>query len=118
MIVKSWFRKLAFRVLKFNNCDPDFGWAEGIPMKHTISRFVGLVLFVALLVGAPLLSAREHDKYKDPDKNKACDGDRDKDDRHCGAVSMPDSHGGPLLVLSAGALGAAMLIQRRRKIAS
>jgi len=32
-------------------------------MKLATNRFVGLVLFVALLVGAPLLSAK--DKHKD-----------------------------------------------------
>ena len=79
-------------------------------MKHTFNRFAGLVLFVALLVGPPLLSAGKHDH--DHDK---CEGKK-WDDRPC--VSAPDSHAGPLLVLTAGVLGAAMLVQRRRKIAS
>jgi hypothetical protein len=33
-----------------------------------------------------------------------------------GSVKVPDSHGGPLLALTAAVLGAAMLVPRRRKI--
>jgi MYXO-CTERM domain-containing protein len=84
-------------------------------MKHAINRFSGLVLLAALLVGAPLLSAKDRDN----DNHKICrDRDGDRDDRGCAAVPVPDSHGGPLLVLTAGILGAALLVQRRRKIAS
>ena len=84
-------------------------------MKHAISRFAGLVLLSTLLVGAPLLSAKRNDN--DRDKNDR-DGD-EKCEKHEGnCIKVPDSHGGPLLVLTAGALGAAMLVQRRRKIAS
>ena len=80
-------------------------------MKLETNRFVGLVLFVALLVGAPLLSAK--------DKDKICrDRNGDRDDRGCAAVPVPDSYGAPLLALTAGVLGAAMFVQRRRKIAS
>jgi MYXO-CTERM domain-containing protein len=80
-------------------------------MKLATSRFVGLVLFVALLVGAPLLSAK--------DKDTICrDRNGDRDDRGCTAVPVPDSDGAPLLALTAGVLGAAMFVQRRRKIAA
>jgi len=82
-------------------------------MKLATNRYVGLVLFVALLVGAPLLSAK--DKHND----KICrDRNGDRDDRGCAAVPVPDSYGAPLLALTAGVLGAAMFVQRRRKIAS
>jgi MYXO-CTERM domain-containing protein len=80
-------------------------------MKLATNRFVGLILFVVLLVGAPLLSAK--------DKDKTCrDRNGDRDDRGCAAVPVPDSYGAPLLALTAGVLGAAMFVQRRRKIAS
>jgi MYXO-CTERM domain-containing protein len=79
-------------------------------MKSAVNRFAGLVLFVALLAGTPLLFAKS--------KGPCRDRDGDKDDRGCRSVSMPDSHGGPLLALTAGALGVAMLVQRRRRIAS
>jgi hypothetical protein len=58
-------------------------------MRQSTGRFAGLLLFVALLVGAPLLSAK--------DKKEDCD--KDRDDRPC--VTAPDSHGGPLLALTA-----------------
>ena len=82
-------------------------------MKHAINRFAGLVLLAALLVGAPLLSAKRNDR----DKNDR-DGDEKCEKHEANCIKVPDSHGGPLLVLTAGALGAAMLVQRRRKIAS
>ena len=90
-------------------------------MKHAIDRFAGLVLFVALLVGAPLLSAKEHKKehkngQNNEQNNGRCEDGEGEGDRIC--VTAPDSHAGPLLVLTAGVLGAAMLVQRRRKIAS
>jgi MYXO-CTERM domain-containing protein len=81
-------------------------------MKRAITQFAGLVLLGTLFVGVPLSSG------KDNDSHKIC---RDKDgdhDRRCAPVPAPDSHGGPLLLLTAGILGAAMLIQRRRRIAS
>jgi hypothetical protein len=81
-------------------------------MKHAINRFAGLVLLAALLVGAPLLSAKRNDR----DKNDR-DGDEKCEKHEANCIKVPDSHGGPLLVLTAGALGAAMLVQRRRKIA-
>ena len=81
-------------------------------MKHAINRFAGPVLLAALLVGAPLLSAKKN--HRDNDR----DGDEKCEKREANCVKVPDSHGGPLLVLTAGALGAAMLVQRRRKIAS
>jgi MYXO-CTERM domain-containing protein len=82
-------------------------------MKRAITQFAGLVLLGVLFVGVPLSSG------KDNDSHKICrDKDGDHDDRGCGAVPAPDSHGGPLLLLTAGILGAAMLIQRRRRIAS
>ena len=81
-------------------------------MKHAINRFAGLVLLAALLVGAPLLSAKKNHRDNDRDSDEKCE----KHEANC--VKVPDSHGGPLLVLTAGALGAAMLVQRRRKIAS
>jgi hypothetical protein len=84
-------------------------------MKHAINRFAGLVLLAALLVGAPLLSAKRNDN--DRDKNDR-DGDEKCEKHEASCIKVPDSHGGPLLVLTAGALGAAMLVQRRRKIAS
>ena len=85
-------------------------------MKHAINRFARLVLFAALLVGAPLLSAKKdgNDTDTDRDRWEKCE----KHDADCPKVSVPDSHGGPLLGLTAGILGAAMLVQRRRKIAS
>ena len=83
-------------------------------MKHAIDRFAGLVLLAVLLVGAPLLSAKKDDNDRDRDRWEKCE----KHDADCQKVKVPDSHGGPLLVLTAGVLGAAMLVQRRRKIAS
>lgn len=77
-------------------------------MKQSASRFAGLLLFAALLVGAPLLSAKDR---KDWDDDNGC-----KDRKT--SCSMPDSHGGPLLVLTGGVLGAALLVQRRRKVTS
>jgi hypothetical protein len=81
-------------------------------MKYAVNRFAGLVLLAVLLVGAPLLSAKKN--HRDNDR----DGDEKCEKREANCVKVPDSHGGPLLVLTAGALGAAMLVQRRRKIAS
>ena len=81
-------------------------------MKHAIDRFAGLVLSAVLLVGAPLLSAQKNLRDNDRDRDEKCEK------REANCVKVPDSHGGPLLVLTAGALGAAMLVQRRRKIAS
>ena len=78
-------------------------------MKHAIDRFAGLALLLAVLGVNPLLSARNNDKDRDRDE---------KCEKHANCVKVPDSHGGPLLVLTAGALGAALLVQRRRKIAS
>ena len=90
-------------------------------MKHAIVRFAGLVLFVALTAGTPLFSEREHRKEHNNGQNNWQDNGRCEDgegerDRLC--VTTPDSHAGPLLLLTAGVLGAAMLVQRRRKIAS
>jgi MYXO-CTERM domain-containing protein len=76
-------------------------------MRQSTGRFAGLLLFVALLVGAPLLSAKD---------KKVEDCDTGRDDRPC--VTAPDSHGGPLLAITAGLLGTAILVQRRRKITS
>jgi len=82
-------------------------------MKLATSRLVGLVLFAAWLVGAPLLSA------KNKDNDKICrDRNGDRDDRGCAAVPVPDSYGAPLLALTAGVVGAAMFVQRRRRVAS
>jgi MYXO-CTERM domain-containing protein len=76
-------------------------------MKMSTSRFAGLLLFGALLVGTPLLSGKDKDKCKD--------WNGDKDDRGCAqSVAVPDSHGAPLLVLTAGVLGAAILVRRRK----
>ena len=80
-------------------------------MTLATNQFVGLVLFVVLLVGAPLLSAKDNDKI-------CRDRNGDRDDRGCAAVPVPDSYGAPLLALTAGVLGAAMFVQRRRKIAT
>jgi|HubBroStandDraft_6_1064221.scaffolds.fasta_scaffold2973567_2 hypothetical protein len=87
-------------------------------MKQLASRVAGLLLFVTLLVGPPFLSALDHDYYKDHDKDKVCDGDA-RDSKKCDpSVAMPDSHGAPLLALTAGVLGAAIFVQRRRKVTS
>jgi MYXO-CTERM domain-containing protein len=81
-------------------------------MKQSASRFAGLLLLAALLVGAPLLSAKDR---KDWDDDNGC---KDKDRETSCSVPMPDSHGGPLLVLTGGVLGAALFVQRRRKATS
>jgi len=84
-------------------------------MKGSTSKFVGLFLFVALLVGTPLLSAKPKPQRLD------CDGDYDHSygKKDCkDPIAMPDSHAGPILMLTGGVLGAAILVQRRRKVTS
>jgi hypothetical protein len=68
-------------------------------MNLATNKFVRLVVFAGLLVGAPLLSAK-------------------KDVKPTPVVSAPDSHGGPLLVLTGGVLAAAIFIQRRQRKAT
>jgi hypothetical protein len=81
-------------------------------MKQLASRVAGLLLFAALLVGAPLLSANDR---KDWDDDNGC---KDRDGKTSCSVAMPDSHGAPLLALTAGVLGAAIFVQWRRKVTS
>jgi len=76
---------------------------------QSASRFAGLLLFAALLVGAPLLSAKEK---RESSQEEWCE----QHPTNC--VKAPDSHGGTLLLLTAGVLGAAIFVQRRRKAAS
>jgi hypothetical protein len=78
-------------------------------MKHAVNRFAGLVLLAVLLVGAPLLSAKKNHRDNDRDRDEKCEK------REANCVKVPDSHGGPLLVLTAGALGATMLVRRTGK---
>ena len=82
-------------------------------MKMSTSRFAGLLLFGALLVGAPLLSAKDRKDWDDDDN-----GCKDRDDKTSCSVSVPDSHGAPLMLLTGGVLGVALLVQRRRKVIS
>jgi MYXO-CTERM domain-containing protein len=82
-------------------------------MKMSTSRFAGLLLFGALLVGTPLLSAKDRKDWDDDDN-----GCKDRDDKTSCSVSVPDSHGAPLLLLTGGVLGVALLVQRRRKVTS
>jgi hypothetical protein len=75
-------------------------------------RFAGLVVLAALLLGSPLLSAGKKNEDKDEDK------DYKKCEKYENCAKVPDSRGGLLLALAGGALGAAVLVQRRRKITS
>lgn len=81
---------------------------------EAVSEPVCGVALICCVVGGRSAVVRKDRKDWDDDDN----GCKDRDDKTSCSVSVPDSHGAPLLLLTGGVLGVALLVQRRRKVTS